>query len=281
MARRDDREYREYVREAQRPSRDTPPARWSSIIVDRPLVALESPPPGGAHMNQHSRREILRGGLAVAGLSVIGIPEWVLPALAAERDARPVHRHPRQRAVGHAARSPAARRPHDRRPVHAEGQVLDDAALRPSDGRHGHLQAEDLRARRPADAALARRPEEDGRARISSPASSAPATAGRCRGCAATASGPACRCKTVLDAAGVKAAAREFVFFGADQGRGRSRVAHAEIQDRPAVRPQPQPREGAVGRAVPRLGAERRAAHASIRARRCGCSSRAGTASRT
>ena len=35
-------------------------------------------------MNQHSRREILRGGLAVAGLSVIGIPEWVLPALAAD-----------------------------------------------------------------------------------------------------------------------------------------------------------------------------------------------------
>jgi len=33
-------------------------------------------------MNQHSRREILRGGLAVAGLGVLGIPEWALPALA-------------------------------------------------------------------------------------------------------------------------------------------------------------------------------------------------------
>jgi DMSO/TMAO reductase YedYZ molybdopterin-dependent catalytic subunit len=32
--------------------------------------------------NQRSRREILRGGLAVAGLSVFGIPEWALPALA-------------------------------------------------------------------------------------------------------------------------------------------------------------------------------------------------------
>src|SRR5213593_2732463 len=31
---------------------------------------------------QHSRREILRGGLAVAGLSALGIPEWALPALA-------------------------------------------------------------------------------------------------------------------------------------------------------------------------------------------------------
>src|SRR5216683_5607046 len=33
-------------------------------------------------MNQHSRREILKGGLAVAGLGVLGIPEWALPALA-------------------------------------------------------------------------------------------------------------------------------------------------------------------------------------------------------
>src|SRR3989475_8657779 len=32
--------------------------------------------------NQHSRRDVLRGSLALAGLSVLGIPEWVLPALA-------------------------------------------------------------------------------------------------------------------------------------------------------------------------------------------------------
>ena len=40
-----------------------------------------------------------------------------------------------------------------------------------------------------------------------------------------------------------------------------NRVAHAEVQARSAVRPQPQSREGDVGRTVPRLGAERRAAH--------------------
>src|SRR5881628_2742161 len=33
---------------------------------------------------QHSRRDVLRGGLAVAGLGVLGIPEWALPALAAD-----------------------------------------------------------------------------------------------------------------------------------------------------------------------------------------------------
>ena len=32
--------------------------------------------------NQRSRREILKGGLAAAGLGVLGVPEWVLPALA-------------------------------------------------------------------------------------------------------------------------------------------------------------------------------------------------------
>ena len=31
---------------------------------------------------QHSRRDILKGSLALAGLSVAGLPEWVLPALA-------------------------------------------------------------------------------------------------------------------------------------------------------------------------------------------------------
>ena len=32
--------------------------------------------------NQNTRRDILRGSLALAGLSVLGVPEWVLPALA-------------------------------------------------------------------------------------------------------------------------------------------------------------------------------------------------------
>src|SRR3954468_21774958 len=31
---------------------------------------------------QNTRREILKGGLAAAGLGVFGIPEWALPALA-------------------------------------------------------------------------------------------------------------------------------------------------------------------------------------------------------
>ena len=49
-------------------------------------------------------------------------------------------------------------------------------------------------------------------------ASSARATAVRCRALSATDAGPACRCARVLDQAGVKPEAREFVFFGADHG---------------------------------------------------------------
>jgi DMSO/TMAO reductase YedYZ molybdopterin-dependent catalytic subunit len=33
---------------------------------------------------QQSRRDILRGGLAVAGLGIFGVPDWALPALSAE-----------------------------------------------------------------------------------------------------------------------------------------------------------------------------------------------------
>jgi len=33
-------------------------------------------------MAKQTRREILKGSLAMAGLSVFGLPEWALPALA-------------------------------------------------------------------------------------------------------------------------------------------------------------------------------------------------------
>jgi hypothetical protein len=41
MARRDDREYREYLRRSNAASRDAPPARWSLISEDRPLDNME------------------------------------------------------------------------------------------------------------------------------------------------------------------------------------------------------------------------------------------------
>src|SRR5687767_3106065 len=32
--------------------------------------------------NQHTRRSLLKGSLAMAGIGMFGLPEWVLPALA-------------------------------------------------------------------------------------------------------------------------------------------------------------------------------------------------------
>src|SRR6059036_1919014 len=37
---------------------------------------------GEPNMARQTRREMLKGGLALAGLSVFGVPEWALPALA-------------------------------------------------------------------------------------------------------------------------------------------------------------------------------------------------------
>jgi DMSO/TMAO reductase YedYZ molybdopterin-dependent catalytic subunit len=52
-------------------------APWGAILWTVWNVSRE------AIMNhQHSRRELLKGGLALAGLSAFGIPEWALPVLA-------------------------------------------------------------------------------------------------------------------------------------------------------------------------------------------------------
>ena len=39
--------------------------------------------------NQHTRRDMLKGSLALAGLGIIGIPDWELPALAQGETAVP------------------------------------------------------------------------------------------------------------------------------------------------------------------------------------------------
>ena len=81
------------------------------------------------------------------------------------------------------------------------------------------------------------------------------------QGLRATAAGRACRSATVLDRAGVKAEAREFVFFGADQGEEDVEFRGTVTQGGSAVRPKPVAREGALGRADARVRAQRRAAH--------------------
>ena len=167
---------------------------------------------------QNTRRDILKGGLAAAGPRRPRHTGLGAAGARAGRDARAVHRHSRERPLGDAARPADARHPDDRRPVHAQGQVLHDPALRPSRGRSGDVPAEGL--------GPGRRPKSLSLDELRKMGSTELVAGFECSGNRASAAG-AVRQRT-LDrraaarrcsiAAGVKAAAREFVFFGADHG---------------------------------------------------------------
>ena len=166
---------------------------------------------------QNTRRDILKGGLAVAGLGALGIPEWALPALAQGETLVPFTDLPATAA-----------------PPAADRRLLDvrtiEAPLTPKDSffttqhyghpdrRSGGLPAESVRAREQTVVALARRSSRDEDEPRSRSASSAPATAVPCRACAATAAGPACRSARCSIMPASRATRKEFVFFGADRG---------------------------------------------------------------
>ena len=93
-----------------------------------------------------SRRTILRGGLALAGLGVAGIPEWALPLLAQGETLVPFTDIPENVRWETPPDRRTLRSPQHRWPVHAGRQIRHDAALRSPDGRSRDVQAEDLRA---------------------------------------------------------------------------------------------------------------------------------------
>ena len=101
---------------------------------------------------------------------------------------------------------------------HAERQVRHDPALRPSGRRSGGVPPE-------GDSGLVDRPKSLSLDDLKKHGQHRPVAGFECsgnrgplQGLCGNGRGPACRCKKVLDAAGVKATAREFVFFGADHG---------------------------------------------------------------
>ena len=165
---------------------------------------------------QITRRETVRRGLAATSLCVAaGLGH---PGARARRDPRALHRSAGQLQPNPHPRTAHARCPEDRWSVHPQGSVLHHAALRPSCHRPCNFCSESLRAGGAAEVVLARRTAKDAQhgARVRLRVlrqSPSPARSRR-----ATAAGPASRCKAVLDQAGVKPAAREFVFFGADHG---------------------------------------------------------------
>jgi DMSO/TMAO reductase YedYZ molybdopterin-dependent catalytic subunit len=166
---------------------------------------------------QHSRRDILRQSLVAAGLGVIGIPDWVLPALAQGETVVPFTDLPENVRF-------------DRPP---DGRFLDirtiDGPFTPIDKfattqHYGHP-AIDPAAYRLKVSGLVDKPLQLSLDELKKMGAVELVAGFECSGNRAPLQGLCSNgkwtglpLKKVLDAAGVKASAREFVFFGADKG---------------------------------------------------------------
>ncbi len=168
-------------------------------------------------MNQNTRREILRGSLALAGLSVLGIPEWALPALAQGETVVPFTDLPENLRW---------ETPPDRR-------LLDvstiDGPFTPKDKfattqHYGHPVVDPATFKLKVSG-LVDRPKQLSLDDLKKLGTTELVAGFECSGNRGPTQGlcgngrwTGVPLKAVLDAAGVKAATREFVFFGADHG---------------------------------------------------------------
>ena len=168
-------------------------------------------------MNQNTRREILRGSLALAGLSVLGIPEWALPALAQGETVVPFTDVPE---------NVRWETPPDRR-------LLDvstiDGPFTPKDKfattqHYGHPVVDPATFKLKVSG-LVDRPKQLSLDDLKKLGTTELVAGFECSGNRGPIQGlcgngrwTGVPLKAVLDAAGVKAATREFVFFGADHG---------------------------------------------------------------
>ena len=166
---------------------------------------------------QTTRREILKGGLAVAGLGVLGFPEWALPALAQGETLVPFTDLPANVNL-----TPAA----DRR-------IIDISAIggqfTPRDQffttqHYGHPDVDPV-AYRLKVSGLVSRPLSISLDELKKMGNTELVFGFECSGNRRPLQGLSSNgrwtgvpLRTVLDRAGVKAEAREFVFFGADHG---------------------------------------------------------------
>jgi len=165
---------------------------------------------------QNMRRDILKGGLAVAGLSALGIPEWALPALAQGETVVPFTDLP--------ANPP---------PPAADRRLLDvrtiDGPLTPRDSffttqHYGHptIDPETFRLK---VSGLVNKPLSISLAELKKMKSTDITFGFECSGNRRPLQGlcsngrwTGVSLRTVLDQAGVKSEAKEIVFFGADRG---------------------------------------------------------------
>src|SRR5438477_4798858 len=166
---------------------------------------------------QRTRRDILRGGLALAGLSVFAIPEWALPALAQGETLVPFTDLP---ANVTRTRAPD-RRTFDIRKI--------DGPFTPKDQffttqHYGHPEV-DPATYRLKISGLVDRPKSFSLDELRKMGKAELVNGFECSGNRRPLQGlsgngrwTGVPLKTVLDSAGVKSEAREFVFFGADHG---------------------------------------------------------------
>jgi DMSO/TMAO reductase YedYZ molybdopterin-dependent catalytic subunit len=164
----------------------------------------------------HTRRELLKGSLAVAGLGIVGLPEWVLPVLAQGEVVVPFTDLPPNPNFGS-----GERRTVDMRTL--------DSPITPIDKfytiqHYGHPQV-DLATYRLKVTGLVSKPlafslDELRKMRGSDTVAGFECSGNRrpLQGLASNGRWTGVPLRTVLEQAGVKPEAREFVFFGADHG---------------------------------------------------------------
>jgi DMSO/TMAO reductase YedYZ molybdopterin-dependent catalytic subunit len=164
-----------------------------------------------------SRRDILRRGLVVAGLSVVGVPDWVLPALAQSETVVPFTDMPENVRW----ETPPDRRLLDIRTIDGPFTPADRFA---TTQHYGHPEVNLGTFRLKIDG-LVERPQELSLDDLKKMRSSDIVAGFECSGNRGPLHGlcgngrwTGVSLKRVLDAVGVKPAAREFVFFGADHG---------------------------------------------------------------
>ena len=166
---------------------------------------------------QSTRREILIGGLAAAGLGVLGIPEWALPALAQGENVVPFTDIPENVRW----ETPPDRRLLDVRTI--DGPFT-PAAKFATTQHYGHPEVDPATFKLKISG-LVDRPKALSLDELKKLGATDLVAGFECSGNRGPVQGlcgngkwSGVPLKTVLDSAGVKASAREFVFFGADHG---------------------------------------------------------------
>jgi DMSO/TMAO reductase YedYZ molybdopterin-dependent catalytic subunit len=168
-------------------------------------------------LKETSRRDVLRGSLALAGLSALGIPDWVLPVLAQGETVVPFTDIPENVRW----ETPPDRRLLDVRTIDGPFTPKDKFA---TTQHYGHP-AVDPATYQLKVTGLVERPQTLSLDQLKKMGNSELVAGFECSGNRGPVQGlcgngrwTGVPLKAVLDAAGVKPSVREFVFFGADHG---------------------------------------------------------------